>query len=198
MSDMIKAVIEKHGLSIKAEFVPFSRSRNAKPDAMGDGKPWLSINWKVTLRRNGRDILTTDYSAGSAHCPGYNMETPKTFDRPARFWRQGICEWECENGVVARFDHWKGFSAALRNDAEGRARRVPILPKIEDVIYSLLMDASVLDCGGFEDWAAEFGYETDSRKAEKLYRDCLESALKLRSAIGESALSELREAFQDY
>jgi hypothetical protein len=34
--------------------------------------------------------------------------------------------------------------------------------------------------------------------AEAIYNACIDIALKLRSAIGESGLSELREAFQDY
>jgi hypothetical protein len=57
---------------------------------------------------------------------------------------------------------------------------------------------SVLDSGSFEEWAADYGFDTDSRKAETTYRACLDIALKLRNGIGEDGLRKLQEAFQDY
>lgn len=65
------------------------------------------------------------------------------------------------------------------------------------------MVAFISDCdafyyGDFEQWAADFGYDTDSRKAEKIYQECLRGALKLRAAIGQEGMDALREACQDY
>lgn len=202
----ILAVMEKHGLSIKSEFVPFSKSRNASRDDM-DGKPWLSLNWKVTLQRNGRDVLTTDYGAGVAHCPSYNKPVPANWERSKRAWQPMITEWECENGFEAETRGW-GYSIDFKKKLfrsppvpGGEVERMlprAILPDPAAVIASLILDSSVLDSGGFEEWAEELGYDTDSRKAESIYRACLEIALKLRAGIGEDAMSELREACQDY
>ena len=199
----LETAMEKHGITIKAEFVPFSKSRNASRDDMG-GKPWPSLNWKVTLQRNGRDVLTTDYGAGVAHCPSYNKPVPAGFDRPARFWQAAVTEWECENGFEAEFTQWGGFRPKRRRappipggEVE-RFERVAILPKAADVMHSLIMDSDVFNSSGFEDWAANYGYDTDSRKAESIYRACLEIALKVRAGLGESVLAELQEAAQDY
>lgn len=60
-------------------------------------------------------------------------------------------------------------------------------PDCDDVLQSL-----ALDTGDFETWAADFGYEADSRAAEAVYRTCVDQALKLRGVIGASALDELR------
>lgn len=60
------------------------------------------------------------------------------------------------------------------------------------------MDSDVLESSGFEEWASNFGYETDSRKADSIYRACLEIALKLKAVIGNDGLEQLRLAFQDY
>jgi hypothetical protein len=60
------------------------------------------------------------------------------------------------------------------------------------------MDADAIDHATFADWASDFGYETDSRQAERIYKQCLEIGLKLRAMLGDSTLSELREAAQDY
>lgn len=37
-----------------------------------------------------------------------------------------------------------------------------------------------------------------SLKAESMYRQCVDTGLKLRAALGDKALSELRDAFSEY
>lgn len=165
-------------IALTYEFVPFSQSRNAKPRE--DGKVWRSLNWRVTLKRNGRDVLTCDYSAGEAHCPAYNLKDP--------YHRRTGVEFEIEHGK----------RAARVSDVLGTIGGKVIEPDACDVLHSLALDADVIDCAGFEDWASNFGYDTDSRKAEAVYRECLEQALKLRAALGEDGLRKLREACQEY
>ena len=173
----IRAVIESLGLSVVSEFVPWSKSRINSED-----RP--SLNWKVTVKRDGRDVLTTDYSAGMAHCPAYDK-----IPAAAKAFRNNLCMKECE----------EGFEVYVKTPIEGRINRQrPIKPDSVDVFYSLTLDSDVLNYGTFEDWASEFGYDPDSRSAESTYRACLEIALKLRVAIGEDGLERLREAFQDY
>ncbi len=171
------------GLTVDAVFVPFSQSRNK-----GEKSP--SLNWRVTVKRNGRDVLTCDYSAGMGHCPSYNRKAPAAWDRPLRMWQPLACAFECENGfALSPFHTWAG----LRAD---KAR--PILPDPLDVLYSLNSDRDALNYATFEDWAGTFGYDADSRSAELTYRACLEIGLKLRAAVGESGLVKLNEIFQDY
>lgn len=68
MTTDLETAMERHGITVRAAFVPFSQSRNAKPDPKpGD----LSLNWKVTLLKDGREVLTTDYQAGIGHAPSY-------------------------------------------------------------------------------------------------------------------------------
>jgi len=204
MGNALEAAMTEHGITVKSEFVPYSKSRNAETKDER-GNPVYSLNWKVTLQRNGRDVLTTDYSAGMGHCPSYNKKAPTSWDRPPRYWQAAICAWECENGFEATMkpffrDFTKRQGARSQADIESNRPRVffPIEPKQADVVHSLILDSSVLDSGGFEEWASEFGYDTDSRKAESIYRACLEIALKVRSGLGESVMSALRDATQDY
>lgn len=157
--------IAKHGLTIESVFVPFSRSRNA-----GSKDP--SLNWRVTLKHNGREVLTTDYSAGCAHAPSYKQGSYNTVDG--------------HNAVLNECERGKSFITAK-----------PILPSTKDVIYSLLIDSDVLNYSSFEDWAGDLGYDPDSRQGEQVYNACLKIALQFRQ-IGESVIDELREAFQDY
>jgi len=153
------------GLTMTAEFVPWSQSRNKSEKSP-------SLNWRVTLHRSGRDILTTDYMAGCGHCPSYTQS------------KQSVDQ-----------------ANAVRHECEtGRALGVgkKLLPDLADVMHSLSLDASVIDCPTYEEWARETGYDPDSRKGEAIYRACLEIALKLRAAIGEDGLRQLAEACQDY
>lgn len=66
-------------------------------------------------------------------------------------------------------------------------------PPTVDVVSCLLNDASAIDHADFESWAGDYGYDKDSRTGEKIYRTCLSIGLKLRSALGDAVLSELRE-----
>lgn len=172
---------EKHGVTMSAQFVPFSQSRNK-----GEKSP--SLNWRVTLSRNGRDILATDYSAGCGHCPAYKASIKEMGGKDCVMRAEAI-RMECETGKKA---------LVMPSGQVFVSNKVAILPELDSVLWSLSMDSSVIDAGGFEQWAADLGYDTDSRKAEAIYRECLDIALKLRAALGDEAMRELAEAGQDY
>ena len=171
-----------NALTVSAVFVPWSQSRNFTEGAKVDKR---SLNWRVTLCKAGLAILTTDYSAGIGQCPSYTQRIAG---------HMTITEAE-----VIEFETEKGFPCFWNNGAPVRKPGAkPIKPDGPDVLYSLVMDSDVIDYDGFEDWAEDMGYDSDSRKAEVIFRACMETALKLRNRLGESMLAELREVFQDY
>lgn len=191
MTDTFKAAIAEAGLSIKAVFVPFSQSRNAVRAAGEDPRTdKRGLNWKVTLLRNGREILTTDYSAGIGHCPAYKLPV-KDAGSIASIMREGIIALEIEGGFAVK----KPYEGA-RSWVADKSR--PLLPNDADVIYSLIRDANTIDYPTYEEWASEYGYDTDSRKGEAIYQACIEIGLKLRAALGDKMLQNLQEAAQDY
>lgn len=169
------AVMADLGLSITSEFIPWSRSRNAD-------EKWPSLNWRVTLRRGERVVLTTDYSAGMAHAPSYK-QSMTTDDLAA-------VKWECEHGKACRITSF--------GTPYPRSPVRMIEPNAMDVLHGLLLDAEVLDSPTYEDWADNFGYDKDSRRGEALYRACLKIALKLRAGIGEEGISKLRASLEGY
>jgi hypothetical protein len=176
MRDDILAFMKAHKLTIESTFVPFSQSRNK-------AEKYRSLNWRTRLMKGEREIWAGDYSAGAGHCPCNKNK------RNADKYITAVAEkYETENGRAARI---------LGNMVLEESRK-PIFPDSCDVLYSLASDASALDSPTYEDWAGEFGYDVDSRKGESIYRACLESALKLRAALGEAGLEALRAAVQDY
>lgn len=179
----IAATLESLKLTVESRFVPFSQSRNKS-------EKHKSLNWVVTVKRDGRNVLSTDYSAGAAHCPSYDLKVSPLWKQPAKYWQSDLVDFETESGFKARgFTSWGGFTAD---------KSKPIKPDPLDVFYSLTMDSGFLDYAGFEDWASEYGYDADSRSAESTYRACLEIALKLRAAIGGAGLETLKTAYQDF
>lgn len=178
MNDQINATLDKYNLTVESVFIPFSQSRNA-----GEKSP--SLNWRVTLKQNGRNVLTTDYSAGCAHAPSYKQSFKRDYINDQ------MVKAECEYGGQARHMGASDWVGVPEN------KKGTIKPDPADVVYSLLMDSEVLDYSSFEEWAGSFGYDEDSRQAEQIYNACMKIALKFRQ-IGESAIAELREVFQDY
>ena len=172
---LARDAISALGLAVESVFVPFSQSRNK-------AEKNKSLNWQVTLKRNGLVIITTDYSAGSGHCPA----DKKKWFSPSE--RANAISRECELGKA------QTQNSRLQMFSES----APIKPDHVSVIWSLVTDSDVLEHSSFEEWASNFGYETDSRKAESIYRACLEIALKLKAGIGNDGLEQLRLAFQDY
>lgn len=147
---------------------------------------WQGIGYTVRLMNDGKEVLTTDYRLGIGH-----VELPKMNPR-------GWSETE-----IYCLEAWrKGRNVkdkALQTQIACKlAKAQRVMPKCDDVIYSLLMDSEAIDYPTFEQWCDCVGYDKDSRKAESIYRACLETGLKLRSALGDKALADLREKFTDY
>jgi hypothetical protein len=172
--DELGAAIAAMNIDCKARFIPFAQSRNAS-------QKQASLNWKIDLMRKGSGIMQDiDYMQGQAHCPAYKAQWGKA----ERYVKPRAIALECATG-----------DKAIACPAQGvRSSRKPIAPpSVVDIVQSLLMDSDVLNYRGFDEWAECFGYDTDSRKAESIYRACLDTALQLRAIFGESEFSRLQE-----
>jgi len=65
-------------------------------------------------------------------------------------------------------------------------------PTTESVLDALASDSSgVENARSFEDWADEYGYDTDSRKDEKLFKVCERQADKLKRFLGDELYEDL-------
>ncbi len=66
-------------------------------------------------------------------------------------------------------------------------------PDIAGVLSCLASDASSVESDDFEDWCSETGYDTDtdSRKAERIFKACKAEAVKLETFLGRDAFQTL-------
>ena len=124
----------------------------------------MSMKWIVNVLCNGKHVLTTDYTQGSYFCPS----------RP-----KGL-----GNLTVADVEN-------IRRDCATQPRSgQPVDPL--DALWGIARDCqSVEQARGFEDWANEFGYDTDSRKAEAIYRTCVDQWKALRHYIGDEGIDAI-------
>lgn len=67
------------------------------------------------------------------------------------------------------------------------------VPTIADILNALNMDTQGIEGTSFEMWAPDFGYDTDSRKAYRIYEACLKESQQLKELLGISGLEELHE-----
>lgn len=69
--------------------------------------------------------------------------------------------------------------------SQGEAHRKP--PTIADVLDCLASDASGYEnARSFDDWCGDYGYDTDSRTAERIYNATAEQAKGLRHFLGDT------------
>lgn len=159
------------GLRIECEFVPLSRSRNAK-------EKWPTVNWRVRLMRSDRLVWEGDFQQGIAH-----LKTPRGFD-PSRVDGSNAMRQACEKGI--------GFwDRTVIPDVRA------VEPGLADILHALLLDAGAIDEGSFEDWASSLGYDPNSRKAESIWRACIETGLKLRAALGDERFRRFQSLAQE-
>lgn len=58
-------------------------------------------------------------------------------------------------------------------------------PTAAEVLECLASDcAGIENAGGFEQWCSEYGYDTDSRTAERTFKVCEKQAEKLNTFLG--------------
>ena len=155
------------GIEVKTAFVPWSQSRNKH-------EKHPSLNWRYSLIRKGKEFLSGDYFAGHGHCPSYSQVLSVDGAEAV--------QQECETGRTC-------FPGTLRKGQ-------PIRLDTVDLFESLLLDAGAIDYATFEDWAADYGYDVDSRKAEAIYKECLRIGLALRVGFGNDNFELARELIE--
>lgn len=111
------------------------------------------------------------------------------------------CEWAPNNPNMQEsenMDHWKCVIRRKGNIGSmtlvfsmGMAHRGKE-PEVADVLDCLASDASGIENSpSFEDWCSEYGYDTDSRKAEKTFKACEHQSKRLKKLLGEDLYAQL-------
>lgn len=186
--ETLATIADRLGITIES-----SAPRGEVEPAQSKGsKPWPHIAYDVTLKRNGRSVWSGPYRLGVGH-----VTIPKRFeDNPRGLEKDEVY---ALNTLRAKPYATLADPALAASVAAKLAKVQKVTPKLTDVVYSLLMDGSAyFDAATFEDWCDEYGYDTDSRKAETIWKTCDEIGRNLARAFTLQELGELREAASNY
>lgn len=123
--------------------------------------------WRVTISRAGRSYQT-EFTQG-AGCRHYKQSGKPIGMQP-------------RTGKVGYFRDLVRITA-------------PDAPTLADVLHCVVSECDVVNYATFEDWAECFGYDTDSRKAEAIYRGCLATYTQLRQIAD---IETLEKQFADF
>lgn len=128
-------------------------------------------------------------------------------------------DWPCDAWSVTikdqQFDYFTGLGLRKADKKEaqrlerlndiGKVRRKqlyeellkPVKPTEASVLHSLILDIDGAS-EAFDDWCSQYGYDTDSRKAERIYFECQEHRKKVNSIFSLDTIAQLQELLQDY
>lgn len=167
----------------------------------------LSESWNDFTDAECKDGNITDLQYH--YCPAWDDRIP---DRDAEFILEAMGVTFAAAQVSQRPDvfnsgwhagatHWRvliqrGNQEMTAHYSMGSAHKGE--PVDADVFHCLLSDSDGIEGTNFETWAHEFGYDSDSRKAERIFNACEQTLTDLQRLFSASELSDLREIFSDY
>jgi hypothetical protein len=126
-----------------------------------------------TFIRKHRVTMSYDWTEANP-----SMSDPE-WSRTANHFKVAIRAWE--NGHHRQYTTYYSMCPGLDPD-----------PQLDDVLSCLASDAAGIEnARSFEEWASEYGFDEDSRKAEKIFKACQKSAARLRRLLGNEAYNEL-------
>jgi len=182
----LREYVDSLGLTYTATFQPRPQPRETVKHPQ--------LHWLITLT-NGKQSAQFPYSQGMGHIKGYHQSHKTAYDK-----RQAeVCyRLTCETGKLYR--------PSISGDFPAWATGTQPAPDLLDVLYCLVMDASVRHTATYEEWASNYGYDEDSRKGEAIYRACQKQTTDLLRVLGGGTvgrnalerLEKLEELFQDY
>ena len=97
-------------------------------------------------------------------------------------------------GLQTDADGWQHYAYVVRLARGDESMTIPWRqgtgitesPDVASVLDAVLSDAAgFVNARDFEEWAAEYGYDSDSRKAYALYQQVDEQTEQLRDVLGE-------------
>jgi len=151
------------------------------PSGGVDSENWPHIAYDVTLSRNGKPFWHGPYKLGLGHVK-----------LPERYNGDGPTARLFNTLRAGKIPNDKAAHAAY---AANLAKIQKVSPTLPGVLHSLCIDSSpYFDHESFEEWCGNYGYDTDSRKAEGIYKECVETGRQLARAFNPDKLEQLREA----
>jgi hypothetical protein len=171
--------VTENNLQLSYKFVPFSISRNSEEKDK-------TLNWKVTLK-SPKGQMTFDYQKGIGHLP-YPQGIFTTMKKYQANELNQILTDAVEKGIARKVTVSNGELTIRMGNAEFPN------PTMKEILESLSLDSDSRNYLSFESWAKEYGYDSDSISAKKVYNSCQKIAENLSKVLGgENKIEQVKE-----
>lgn len=185
-------LLESLGVTVESRYLGVQRE---PADKKTDEPGWLHLAFAVTVKRAGRADIATPYKLGVGHV---KLPAAPTWQMVDAVGTRPLAE-----NILSALHRGKRvkpeYDPCERALYDAAARAQGLAPKPADVLHSLLMDGDAFFNGEtFEDWCENYRYDTDSRKAEAMYRACDEIGRRLARMFSPDEIAQLREAASEY
>ena len=196
----MRTTLDKTELHAALEALGFSLRIDAGPVGgvdFHDQSDWAHIAFNVELLFNGKPLLVDAQSKTYKMCTGHVDVSKAKVGTTTQRWtpdeKSMIYAWQKN-----RHANWK--NKHLHADVAAKlAKQQKVTPELTDILHCHLRDGEpFFNAQSFENWAGDLGYDIDSRKAEGIYRQCMEVGRKLKAGVPEDVLAKARELLQDY
>lgn len=171
-----------HEVTMTAEFKGKHIDKTRPTESAGAG--WEHYLWVCTVDYNGRKYAV-DFRMGLGNARSVVIGGQGGVSR------QEIVAYAKEQGAPIEW----GPGMGGRREPDGRTAttaHVAKAPTLDMVLSSLASDANAyLNADGFEGFCEDFGYDTDSRAAERTYNACKDVFLELTKLFGGDFGNEL-------
>lgn len=138
---------------------------------------WASIGYNILFVKGTRN-LAVNYFLGTGH-----VKYPNALPFKLKYKGSYIMEnllYAKKDGKMINKDYVKQeaeLASALAEDQK-------VKPNPVEVMACICSESIESNHNTFEEWASNFGYDTDSKKAEKMYDDCAKNYPALIGLIG--------------
>ena len=188
-AEAVPALVEMYGRDDSVAF--FSEDWNNYTDALCKDGELTNLQYKHCPAWDDveHDDTTADEAAFILGAMGITLDLTTIIERPdSRHFKY----WIRRNGVGVMEGYLEEYYLQGSAHTEN--------PTIDTVIHLILAGTNEFNygAGAFESWADSVGYDTDSRKAEKLFNACKEEYAQLCKLVSNDEQADLREIFQDY
>ena len=161
------------------------------PEGMIKDNDWPCIRYTVALKYKGKKFIETAFHLGVGH-----VDPSKVGDPLLKRWEMNLSEPQASMLMSWKHNRFIQFvnKEMFVDLAAKLAKYQKVVPELDMVCASLLLDGSAhFNHQSFEEWAQDYGYDIDSRKAEWTYKECLATGIKLAGVIPQDTLTGLLE-----
>lgn len=181
-------------------------------DAQTPNNRYVRARWNATLKCGDRTMILEFHTGlrdlmaprgfdrwfGGSSFSGPTLKADNLIPLAGIKWRGSMLEETVANYLRAEFNAGRKFVLGYpKEQVEGIKKWVrPKAPTKQDILYCVASDTQMTEASSsFEEWAREFGYDEDSRKAERIYQECMKQARDFRALCGGGAQAEDCAAF---